>query len=983
MRMKLKSLLTVFGALTLVTCAPEPVRVTSITLDTKAITLEIGQSEKLKAIVSPFNADNTTILWASDNSSVAKVSDGTVTAIAPGTARITAKADDGGTSDACVVTVPNPFVFVTGVTLDKAAISLYEGGIDGLKATVAPDNADDPSLLWSSSNPDVVLITADGVNGKLFALAPGAADITVMTVDGGFTATCKVTVQEVKMELKPPTLDILVGQEENIEVSLEQQLEGVSLNIHWYSTDESIVSVDGNGHIKALAAGDAVICATTEKGKTAFCKVHVRNKVDSVTVTAPAGEKELNIGESLQLTAVVTPAGLPGTEIVWESSDASIATVSADGLVTAKKKGTVTITVTVKNGTQEPKTASYEIKILQPVTSITVTPTSLEMFVADEIEIGKELVVKVEPADADYNDFAFKTSTPGIISLSQGKITGAKAGTVTLTITPEKANPKNLKAECKITVKAKVAGITIQGSENKSVQVKSTLQLKATVTPSNANQEVTWSSSDSKIATVDATSGLVTGVKAGTVTITATSKENSTVKATCTVTVTNIPVSSVELDKTSLTLTEGETYTLKATVKPDDAFEKTPTWASSNTEVATVSDKGKVTAIKAGTATITAKCGGKSATCEVTVQSKYINVTGITLDKETLTLDVNKTAQLTATVQPSNANKKDVKWTSSNTSIVAVSAQGNVATVTAKSAGEAFVTVESVEGGYTKQCKVTVTIPVSTITLSQTDATIAFGQTLTLTATVLPTNASDPTVEWSSSNTAIATVSNGVVTAGSTSGNVTITAKSKSNPTVTATCKVSVKSEIILVNRIVITPSSLDLSLNQTAQLKASVSPSTADDKTIIWSVPQGSVASVDQNGVVTAVREGSSRIIAKSRDGNAQAWIPVTVTKKAVTGLALTPTTLTLKVGETYDLQATIVPSDASNPKVNWTTNKSSVATVSASGRVTAKSAGTATITAKSADVTSIQKTCTVTVLASGSSTGGSEGIDFEDWNF
>ena len=980
--MKLKSLLTVFGALTLVTCAPEPVRVTNITLNTKAITLEIGQSEKLTATVSPFNADNATILWASDNSSVAKVSDGTVTAIAPGTARITAKADDGGMSDACVVTVPNPFVFVTGVTLDKTAISLYEGGIDGLKATVAPDNADDPSLLWSSSNPDVVLITADGVNGKLFALAPGTADITVTTVDGGFTATCKVTVQEVKMELKPPTLDILVGQEENIEVSLEQQLEGVSLNIHWYSTDESIVSVDGNGHIKALAAGDAVICATTEKGKTAFCKVHVRMPVESVTVTAPDGEKELNIGESLQLTAVVSPADLPGTEIVWESSDVSIATVSADGLVTAKKKGTVTITVTVKNGTQEPKTASYEIKILQPVTSVTVTPTTYEMFVDDVIEIGKDLTIKVEPADADYSGFKYTTSTAGIISVSQGKITGARAGTVTLTITPEKANPKNLKGECKFTIKARVEGVSIQGGNTRTIQVKKTVQLKATVTPSNANQEVTWKSSDSKIATVDE-NGLVTGVKAGTVDITATSKENSSLKATCKVTVENIPVSSVELDKTSLTLTEGDTYTLKATVKPDDAYEKTPTWSSSNTEVATVSDKGVVTAAKAGTATITAKCGGKSDICEVTVQSKYIIVTGISLDKESLTLDVNKTAQLTATVQPSNANNKSVKWTSSNTSVVSVSAQGNVATVTAKSAGEAFVTVESVEGGYTKQCKVTVTTPVSSITLSQSSATLAYKQTLTLSATVSPTNASDPTIEWTSSNTAIATVSDGVVTAGSTSGSVTITAKSKSNPNVAATCKVTVKSEIILVNKITISPSRLDLALNETAKVTATVSPSNADNKTIIWTVPQGSVASVDQDGNVTAVREGSSSIIAKSADGNAQAWITVKVTKVAVTGLDLKPAELTLKVGETYDLQATIEPSNASNQRINWTTNKSSVATVSASGRITAKSAGTATITAKSADVTTIQKTCTVTVLASGSSSGGSEGIDFEDWNF
>ena len=222
-----------------------------------------------------------------------------------------------------------------------------------------------------------------------------------------------------------------------------------------------------------------------------------------------------------------------------------------------------------------------------------------------------------------------------------------------------------------------------------------------------------------------------------------------------------------------------------------------------------------------------------------------------------------------------------------------------------------------------------------------------------------------------------------MVKAGSTAGTATITAKSKSNPSVTATCKVTVKSEIILVNKITISPSSLNLSLNETAKLTATVSPSNADDKTIIWSVPQGAVASVDQNGNVTAVREGQSRIIAKSADGNAQAWITVVVTKVAVTGFALSPTTLTLKVGETYDLQTTFVPANASIRKVSWSSKSTSVATVDANGRVTAKAAGTATIVAKPTDATSLQKECTVTVLGSGTGTGGAEGIDFEDWNF
>ena len=974
MRMKLKSILTAFAALALVTCAPEPVRVSEITLNTKALTLKVGETERLTAAVSPHNADNPTIIWSSDNASIAKVSDGTVTAVSPGTAKITAKADDGGMSDACVVTVLMP---VTGVSLDRTTLSMYEGGTDQLVATVTPENADDASLLWTSSAPDVVLVTTEG---KLLALAPGKADITVTTVDGGFSAACKVTVQEVKMELKPPTLDILIGDESDIQVTLENQLEGVSVNIRWYSTDESIVTVDDKGHVKALALGDAVICAATDKGKTAFCKVHVRDRITSVSVTAPDGAKAVSVGSTLQLTAVVTPSDLPDMEITWKSSDTSVATVSADGLVSGKSQGTVTITVTVKNG-PETKTVDYEIAVVKPVTKVSVSPSTLEMYVGDVIDMGKALTVTVEPADTEYAGFKYTTSTPGIISVSEGKIEGVKVGSVTLYITPIAANPDKLKAEVKVTVKAKVAGITIQGGDTRTISVKKTVQLKATITPSNASQEVTWSSSKPAVATVDA-NGLVTGVTAGTAVITATSKDDPSYKATCTVTVNNIPVSSVELDKTTLSLTEGETYTLKATVKPDDAADKTPTWTSSNTAAATVSSEGVVTAVKAGTATITAKCGEKTATCTVTVQAKFVNVTGVTLDKETMSLGVGSSAQLTATVLPANANNKALKWSVSS-SAVSVTSQGNVATVTARSAGEATVTVETIDGGFTKECKVTVFVPVTSITLSQTSATIAYGQTLSLTATVAPTNATDPTLEWSSDKPTVASVTDGVVKAGSTAGTATITAKSKSNPSVTATCKVTVKSEIILVNKITISPSSLNLSLNETAKLTATISPSNADDKTIIWSVPQGAVASVDQNGNVTAVREGQSRIIAKSADGNAQAWISVTVTKVAVTGFALSPTTLTLKVGETYDLQTTFVPSNASIRKVSWSSKSTSVATVDANGRVTAKAAGTATIVAKPTDATSLQKECTVTVLGSGTGTGGAEGIDFEDWNF
>ena len=214
--------------------------------------------------------------------------------------------------------------------------------------------------------------------------------------------------------------------------------------------------------------------------------------------------------------------------------------------------------------------------------------------------------------------------------------------------------------------------------------------LTATVKPDDATDKtVTWTSSAESIATVQ--NGKVTAIKEGQATITAKAGEKS---ATCKVTVSKkiIPVTSITLDKTSVEMVEGDELTLTATVKPDDATDKTVTWTSSAESIATIQD-GKVTAIKEGQATITAKAGEKSATCKVTVSQKVIPVTSITLDKTSAEMVEGDELTLTATVKPDDATDKNVTWTSSDESIATVQ-NGKViaikegqATITAK-AGE-------------------------------------------------------------------------------------------------------------------------------------------------------------------------------------------------------------------------------------------------------------------------------------------------------
>lgn len=238
---------------------------------------------------------------------------------------------------------------------------------------------------------------------------------------------------------------------------------------------------------------------------------------------------------------------------------------------------------------------------------------------------------------------------------------------------------------------------------------------------------------------------------------------------TITVKSTSVSVTSVSLDRSSISMKEGSTEWLTASVYPTNATNKNVTWSSSNTSVASVSSYGQVSAKSAGTATITCRAAdgsGKYATCMVSVESATVYVSSITLNKTSVSLNVGGTSQLSASVYPTTATNRSVSWTSDDTSVATVSSNG---LVTAKSAGTAVITCKAKDGsGKKTTCTIIVKEPVkpASITLSKTKATLAEGESLQLTATVTPSDANNKTVTWMSDNTDVATVTaNGLVTA--------------------------------------------------------------------------------------------------------------------------------------------------------------------------------------------------------------------------
>lgn len=291
------------------------------------------------------------------------------------------------------------------------------------------------------------------------------------------------------------------------------------------------------------------------------------------------------------------------------------------------------------------------------------------------------------------------------------------------------------------------------------------------------------------------------------------------------------------------------------------------TWTSSDTSAFTV--KNGIVSVSPGAqagdiATITATSpGGKSWSKAFIVKEEIIAATGVSLDKTALTMDEGDTAALTATVRPANATNKDVSWSSSNTDVATVDAQGNVRAV---GSGTAVITVKTDDGGHTAICTVKVSsdTTVTGVTLSVPSVSLDKGSTFRLTCTIAPANAQNKKVSWQSSNTKVATVS---------------------------------------------------------------------------------------QDGIVTAVAPGTAVVTVTTDDGGKTASCMVTVQETTVTGVALDKTELKLKEGESYTLKATVTPDDAKNKKVAWQSSDVKVATVDASGKVTAVAPGTATITVATED--------------------------------
>ncbi|MDE5871320.1 MAG: Ig-like domain-containing protein, partial [Muribaculaceae bacterium] len=499
------------------------------------------------------------------------------------------------------------------------------------------------------------------------------------------------------------------------------------------------------------------------------------------------------------------------------------------------------------------------------------------------------------------------------------------------------------------------------------VGVGETFEIEVTILPETlADTELTWTSSNEDVAIVNA-EGKVTAVGEGEASIIATASDGSGVNGYCTVIANIVEPESISINPEAYSVTVGDSFILSASVWPENTTNKTVIWSSDNENIAVVDPDGTgatVTALAPGYAEIYATASnGLTATCHVNVEARYIDVTEVLLDQNELNLTEGDTATLIATVNPEDATDKMLTWASSDSSVATVDGNG---TVTAIAPGSAEITVIAANG-IAAYCIVRVEkrfIDVRGIYLSQDNIDMTEGDSVTITATIDPADATDQTIIWSSSDENIAVVDpdgTGATVTALAPGYVEIYATAYNG--IAATCYVNVEARYIDVTDIFLDPTELSLTEGETAMLTATVQPADATDKTVTWTSSDESVASVDADGTVTAISIGEATITATC--GNVYATCIVTVNPILAESLTISPEEWEGEEGSSFNISATILPENTTDKSLSWESSDVNVATVENDGTVNIIKEGTCIITVSTLDGSDLKAECRITGLS------------------
>ncbi|HKL80789.1 MAG TPA: Ig-like domain-containing protein [Mobilitalea sp.] len=806
--------------------------VDDISLTTTSATLYTSGTLLLHAMVT----NPTQIIeWSSSNDKVATVEGGLVTGLKPGVVTITAQQNIFGVIKraTCKITIQQS---VTTVTLDPDKVTIPIGGYQTMLATITPKNLAGVELTWKSSNDSIVtIVNYNSLTATVQGMSGGHAVISAINQDNVVVGYCHVSVQQ------PVTSIVLSETEVTIDFNIKKlQLRATAYPenaqnklVNWSSTDDSIAKVDQNGLVTFVKEGKVSIIATSDDSPVVRAICNLTISIPVVSVTLDEREKTMFVGQSERLTYLVLPTNASKNSVIWTSTNPKVATVDGTGKVSAKGVGSTVIILKTLDG-------SYSVYCTISVKKIA---TGVKFDVAKlDLKAGEYYVIKPEftPKDSTEISLFWESSDTKVATVdSNGKVIAKGAGSAIIMAKTE----SGAITYCKVTVTQPVEGLLLNFDE-KTIYVGEKFELTVSVSPSKATElGVIWKSTNPKVATVSK-NGEVVGLAGGTTLITCTTLDGG-YSATCVIIVREL-VTTIKLDYESYRLGIDKSIILTATVSTQTATNQKVTWKSSNTKVATVSKKGKVTGHALGFATITATAQDGSeveASCDIEVVRP---VTRVVLSKGYMAMLVGEVKQIKATLEPKKATYNKAIWRSSDDKIAIVDEDGFV---TAISPGTTTITAEAQDNSGKKAvCYITVSnrVPATGVTLVDKRLVMVPGETKIVEVRLNPVNTSDK-LAWSSDNSAVAKVdkNTGKITARMT-GTANITVITDSGKTATI--------EVVVVG-LNMTKLTLEQYSRYTLYVEGATTP-------VRWDVDNSNIAVV-RNGVVESKATGTTTITA------------------------------------------------------------------------------------------------------------------------
>lgn len=948
------------------------VSVIGVELDKTNLSLNVGETETIIASVNPTEAQNKAVTWKSSNESVVTVdNNGVITGVNVGTAVITITTDDGNFTADCSVTVTKSIMAVTGISLDKNNTIINVGRTEDLVATVTPDNATNQKIIWSSNNEEIAIVDE---TGRVTGINEGKTTITVTTDEGEYSAYCTV---EVTAEL--PEKDLL-SLEKNNEFLPKLSKEKNNRFIIKYKDskkkqgNQALTETlqDKLKNIKKHHNFDIITTTTETSAEDIFSELKQKKSENDIEYIQPDYKINLSSNDTyfnmqwglynqetvagsvyntttgtvynadIRIDANIIPA--------WEFSQGNGITVAVidtgidithEDLINNIWHNTGEIP---DNGIDDDQNGYIDdfsgwnfvdennIVHNSETTNDEIHGTSIAGVIAAEKDnnigiAGVAPTAKILPIKAFQNGYAFTSDLIQAIDYAEGmgiKIVNCSwESNETNQALMETMEEKNMLFIC-------AAGNGNQDIDQEQV-FPASFALQNIIVVSSLNKEGHLSSfSNYGLNTVD---------------VAAPGEEIiSTVPGDEYITCSGTSLAAAFISgEAALILSNNPQYSLIALKEQI---------ISSSEHYSTLLDKvidgNKLNAENALTNIY--PDANEIINIPAEVQEPF-PVESVSLNRTSTIIGLGTTITLVATVLPENATNKEITWNSSDGTVATVNENG---TVTGISAGFATITVTTNDGGFTADCTVEVRelfIPVTGVSLNKTNSTITINGIETLIATIANADATNQDVTWSSSDETIATVDQDGIVNGLSTGTATITVTTDDGG-YTANCTIEVTAGSIPTEGITLNKKRTYLTVGSAEILEVSVLPEYVGQN-LIWSSSNEDVATVDQEGNITAIGEGFAVIVVKTEDGNNQANCVVRVVEYMINAqcVNLTTTNAGIAIGQDLQLFATVLPEYATNTYVTWTSSNESIAKVGWDGIVTGIAEGTATITAHTLD--------------------------------